>query len=202
MTDSIRSFVLSDSCTLSELRAQFDAATFEQQVSMMYNLGGYDVQKKIYELAAASEPLTRTQLIPDDYPEAKTVRFVGKNSMALFTTFEKRMCRTQIEGGSGIIGYNHTGWRPLMTIVGPGYFIARDCESEWGSACVDYNKVPEHAPHTWPRIIGNEKRLSRFVYNRTIDYLRRVSKDLVIGLATRDGSALPNYFLLVREPLQ
>ena len=45
----------------------------------------------------------------------------------------------------------------------------------------------------------NTYRLSRFVYNGTVDYMRRVARDVFIGTATRDGHELGSYFVLVRE---
>ena len=55
------------------------------------------------------------------------------------------------------------------------------------------------AAEGWPTIKPNERGVSRFVYNRMIDYMRRVADDVFIGLATRDEKSMSSWFLLVRE---
>ena len=46
----------------------------------------------------------------------------------------------------------------------------------------------------------NDQGLSRLVYANMVDYLRRVSKHVLIGRAYKDGKEMPNWFLLCREP--
>lgn len=66
---------------------------------------------------------------------------------------------------------------------------------------VDYTRLPTLAPKGWPRILRNEQRLSRFVYNGTQDVLRGVSKHVSIGRAMRNGKDLDNWFVLCRTEL-
>jgi hypothetical protein len=65
---------------------------------------------------------------------------------------------------------------------------------------VDYTRpLPRRAPPGLPPIVPNHARLSRFVYNGTVDVLRGVSERVTIGRATRGGRPLDNWFVLCRE---
>jgi hypothetical protein len=64
---------------------------------------------------------------------------------------------------------------------------------------VDYRVLPPDKPAAWPKIIPNSARLSRFIYNGTVDYLRRVSKNVVIGRAYRRDKPMDAWFALVRR---
>ena len=59
--------------------------------------------------------------------------------------------------------------------------------------------IPAAHPPGWPEIRPNSRGLSRFIYNNMVDYMRRVAKDVFIGTATRNGSEMGSYFMLVRE---
>ena len=48
-------------------------------------------------------------------------------------------------------------------------------------------------------IRSNESGLARFVYGFMVDRLRRVSRDVTIGSAARNGRELGSYFVLSRE---
>ena len=67
------------------------------------------------------------------------------------------------------------------------------------SVAVDYRRIPRERPAGWPEIHDNRYRLSRFIFNGMVDYLRPVSEHLLIGRATRGSKELDNYFLLCRE---
>ncbi|HZS37047.1 MAG TPA: hypothetical protein VFF06_09475, partial [Polyangia bacterium] len=67
----------------------------------------------------------------------------------------------------------------------------------------DYTRVPQAAPAGWPPIKPNEAGLSRFVYKNLHDFCRRVSRDVIIGSATRVDEKgveqdLDSYFVLAR----
>ena len=93
-------------------------------------------------------------------------------------------------------------------MVGPGYFVAMPSGTpEWaarGAVVVDYFQVPEDTaalPEHWPEVVPNSKGLSRFVYNGTRDFMRRVSKHVSIGAAYKGEKSLDHYFVLVRDSL-
>jgi len=95
--------------------------------------------------------------------------------------------------------------RAIQVTRGPGYFVAVPTASnpEWrsrGAIVVDYFQVPDGAVASgWPRVVPNTKGLQRFVYDRTRDFMRRVSKHVTIGAAFKVEKALDHYFVLVRE---
>ena len=67
---------------------------------------------------------------------------------------------------------------------------------------IDYYDVPPKGaprPESWPKVRPNHARLSRFVYHRTRDYMRGVSKHVSIGRAMKDGKVMDNWFVLCRE---
>jgi hypothetical protein len=92
-------------------------------------------------------------------------------------------------------GYNH---QSLAWLTGPGYFVVHP-EGD-APAAIDYRQVPPVQPPGWPAVKPNDVGLSRFVYRDMVDFLRRVSRHVLIGRATRYGKQLPNFFLLCREP--
>ena len=60
-------------------------------------------------------------------------------------------------------------------------------------------KLPDEKPEHLPKIKSNEAGLTRFVYDSTVDYLRWVSEDVVIGRADKKGvKEMPNWFVLCR----
>ena len=60
--------------------------------------------------------------------------------------------------------------------------------------------MPDGAvPDTWPRVIGNDRGLQRFVYHQTRDFMRRVSQHVSIGAAFKRERPLDHYFVLCRR---
>jgi hypothetical protein len=95
--------------------------------------------------------------------------------------------------GAELWGYNH---QSLAWLTGPGYFVVHEDPAR--GAAIDYRRVPPKGCPTWPSVKPNDQGLSRFVYRGMVDYLRRVSREVLIGRATRGGVDLDNYFLLCR----
>ncbi len=120
----------------------------------------------------------------------------GKNSLPVFTHFEKRFFRPS-DREDVLYGYNEGATRPL---IGPGYFVAHYFE-ERGEVGIDYLNVPPREavlPTGWPEVKPNEKGIQRFVYAGMIDFMRRVSEHVTVGRATKGGKDLPHTFLLCR----
>ncbi len=181
------------------LAETFEAASPAERVEIIESLGGRATQEKIWE-AAAGGKVTIEEMVPKSLGPLRPVIFHGKNSLPAFTRFQKRFCRPAagIERDE-LWGYNYQPTQWLAPLTGPGYFVAYDSPNGLGSVAIDYTKIPPAKPAEWPEIVDNSYRLSRFIYNGTIDYLRRVSQHLLIGRATRAGKPMPNYFLLCRE---
>ena len=149
----------------------------------------------LYEAAAGNPPLHLTDFVPAAVAPRVEVIHEGKNSLALFTRFQKRFCRAP--GSEELWGYNEQANR-LFT--GPGYFVAH--HNDHGELVIDYRLVPratpDQLPPGWPSILPNSARLSRFIYNGTVDVMRRVSQRVTIGRAERNGKPMDAWFALVR----
>lgn len=176
-----------------ELARQLDGMRAEARLATVVRLGRRQLAP-LFEAAAVNEPLRLTDLVPSDTPALAEVIHEGKNSLPLFTRFQKRFCRPPAgqNEGSELWGYNEQAFR---TATGPGYFVVHTSED---GLVVDYTRLPPGKPPAWPRIIPNSARLSRFIYYQTTDVLRRVSRHVVIGRAYRKGRPFDAWFALVR----
>ncbi|MEE8312279.1 MAG: hypothetical protein V3R77_08475 [Candidatus Binatia bacterium] len=199
-TARLRSLLAAPSTDAAEIADQLDRLPSHEAVAAARSLGGRRIQRSLWHCSAANDPITVTDLLPAEYEPMKPVRFHGKNSLPAFTVFEKICCRPPKDRPGAVLwGYNETRIRPL---IGPGYFVVHDTKgNSFGGAAFDYTAVPEDHPGGWPDIRPNEQGLSRFIYNGTIDYMRRVARDVFIGAATRAGNEMDSYFVLVREPI-
>jgi hypothetical protein len=148
----------------------------------------------VFEAAADNQPLRLTDLVPAETPAWQAVIHEGKNSLPMFTRFQKLVCRPPGEDRGELWGYNE---QDLRAITGPGYFVLH--HSPRNEVIVDYTQLPPQPPPGWPKILPNSARLSRFIYNGTIDVLRRVSEGVTIGRAYRQARPMDNWFVLVRR---
>jgi hypothetical protein len=149
-------------------------------------------QAALFEAVAGARPLTLDDFVPATVPPLRPVIHYGRNSLPLFRLFEKRFCRPDGDGGE-LWGYNEQPWKAL---TGPGYFVARQASA--AEVVIDYCEVPPSKPAEWPRILPNSAGLSRFIYHRTRDFMRGVSRHVTIGRATREGKPMDNWFVLCR----
>ncbi len=114
------------------------------------------------------------------------------------THFEKRFCRPRgadPHRSEKLFGFNH---QRLARLTGPGYFVATE-DPRRQEVRIDYADVPDARPEKWPRIRDNESGLASLVYGGMLDTLRRVSKHVTVGSATRRGRNLNSWFVLCRE---
>jgi hypothetical protein len=166
----------------------------EVRVTAVRSIGGGD-QAKIWA-AAAGRSTTLEDIVPSNHAPATEVIHAGKNSLPVFTNFEKRFCR--VAGDDGVLyGYNEGATRSL---IGPGCFVAHHF-ADRDEVGVDYYQVPPDdaaLPEGWPRPVPNEKGLQMLVFAKMIDYLRKVSDHVTIGRAVKKGKETGNYFLLCR----
>jgi hypothetical protein len=177
---------------IREIVGSLDGLNEDERVKIVVGLGRRQLAA-LFEMGAEKPRLQLTDLVPAGVPRMTPVIHEGKNSLGVFTRFQKRCCRPP-EGVEGELwGYNEQSFRGF---TGPGYFVAH--HSERGDLVIDYRRLPPDKPASWPPIISNAARLSRFIYNGTVDYLRPVSRNVVIGRAYRRDRPMDAWFALVR----
>ncbi|MDP6977562.1 MAG: hypothetical protein QF570_03035 [Myxococcota bacterium] len=178
--------------------AQFlDALSHDERVSAIRALGAKE-QSRLYDAADGFAEVRLVDLVSPLIPDLTEVRHHGKNSLPLFSHFEKRFSRPpgrDPEAPSELMGFN---FQTMSPITGPGYYLAREDEDR-REVLVDYNLLPDCHPDGWPEIKPNDRGLARFVYGFMIDTLRRVSEHVTIGSAARHGKDTGNWFVLCRE---
>ena len=180
----------------AKVREFLDRLDHTGRMTAVTSLQGTSLQAKLYDMAKSAPPVTLAELVPADLPALREVIWHGKNSLPVFTHFQKRFCRPKGDRGQQELwGYNH---QTMAWATGPGYFVCHQDGSY--PAAIDYRVVPPEAPPGWPEVKRNDQGLSRLVYNGMVDYLRRVSTHVLIGRAHKGGKEMPNYFLLCREP--
>lgn len=182
---------------LERTRDLLDGLSNAERITAIRSLKGSD-QRKLYSACDGFAPVRLTELVSPTTEDLATVRHFGKNSLALFTEFEKRCCRLPMqdpESPKELIGFN---FQTMSPVTGPGYFTAIE-DAERGEVLVDYRLIPNQRPDSWPEIASNEGPISRFVYGFMVDTLRRVSEHVTIGSAARNGKDLGNWFVLCRE---
>ena len=187
--------------SIQQIGAHLDALDHEARMTELYALNKKR-QRALYERAESAPPITLEHFVPADVPPLTEVIHEGKNSLPIFRVFQKRFCRP-VEGEGELFGYNEgiTRW-----LIGPGYYVAHSTRGEtaWeprGAVVVNYFRVPE-APvvEGWPKIKRNNQGLQMFVYNKTRDFMRKVSEHASIGIAFRKEKSMDSYFILTRRP--
>lgn len=148
----------------------------------------------LYDCVDGFQPLHLHDLVPQGSAPYTPVRHYGRNSLPMFTHFEKRFYRLPDHAAVGGANFQSTSW-----LTGPGYFVARP-NARGDQIVIDYRELPEQAPASWPAIRSNDHGLSRLVYANMTDTLRRVSQHVSIGAAAKGGKAIEAYFVLCREP--
>jgi hypothetical protein len=196
MSNELKTLLSADPIDLSALAAHLDGLESNARVSAVRTITGAQ-QQKIWS-ATEGQGATLADLVPEDAGATVEVINFGKNSLPVFTHFEKRMCRVEGQPDK-LYGYNEGQTRPF---VGPGYFVAHDFP-ERGEVGIDYRIVPPddaQLPDGWPKIKPNEKGVQMFVYKGMVDYMRKVSQTVTIGRAFKGGEKdLGHTFLLCRH---
>ena len=184
-----------DLATLSHF---LDSLGHDERVEAIRQVGRGE-QRTLWNAAKGYAALSLVDLVSPATATGATVRHFGKNTLPVFTHFEKRFCRPDSEDSSDPQELHGFNFQKMAPLTGPGYFVAV-ASSDRPEILVDYRRVPETAPGDWPPIKGNEGGLSRFVYGFMVDTLRRVSEHVTIGSAARKGRDMGSWFLLTREP--
>ena len=175
--------------TQAQLAAHLDALDTEERVRQCRALGKSQ-QRRLWEVCAEAPAFTLEELIPST--ETGTVRWAGKNSLPMFTHFEKRFARK----GADVVGYNFNPG--LAWFTGPGYFTTVQAPDRPREILFDYTRVPSTAPEGWPPVKANTSGGGKLVYGGMHDFCRRVSSTVIIGAATRLGKPIDAYFVLAR----
>lgn len=192
-----------DDSTIDAIGAYLDGLSAAERLAETRTLGRAD-QRKLYEKAANAAPLTLEDFVPAETPARVEVIHDGRNTLPLpsgLKLFQKRFCRPE-SGGARLFGYNQS---PFLRTIGPGFYVAVPTagNAEWekrGAVVVDYFQVPDGpVADGWPKVIPNDKGLQVFVYNKTRDFMRRVSKHVTVGAAYKVEKALDHYFMLCRQ---
>jgi hypothetical protein len=199
----LKSLVLDKSTSIDAIAVALDKASPEERRNAAHSLNRSE-QRALYGKASASRGLTLADFVPTDREPLVQVRHFGRNTLPMprgLQMFEKRFCRPE-DRSERLFGYNQS---PFIGTVGPGFFVAVKTNGhagwpERGAIVVDYFQVPDgKVVKDWPPVIPNTQGLQKFVYNKTRDFMRRVSSHVSIGAAFKVEKALDHYFVLVRE---
>jgi hypothetical protein len=192
----------SDIGTIAVTLDELDAATRLAEVRSLDR----DAQRRLYDKAAASSPIDLAHFVGNAGPLEEVIHD-GLNTLPLpspLRRFQKRFCRPADGGQDRLFGYNEG---PTRHLAGPGYFVAVPTRGRtaWelrGAVVIDYFQIPDGAVAPgWPRVVANDDPMgiSRFVYHETRDFMRRVTKDVAIGVAYSRERTLDHYFVLCRQ---
>ena len=199
----LRDLLLNPSTPPPEIAALFDRLDTSLSIRTVRGLSGRKVQRALWRAAESNPRVTTDDLVPRDYTPMKPVVFHGKNSLPAFTEFQKICFRPRTgaaasaDGGNVLWGYNETS---IKGLIGPGYYVAHDTAADrLGGAAFDYRSIPPEGLPGWPEVRPNHVGLSRFIYNGTVDFMRRVAARVFIGEATRGGKELDSYFVVFRD---
>jgi len=151
--------------------------------------------RSLWALVDGFAEMTLADLVPRTMPPYEPIIHYGRNSLPVFTLFEKRFYR--MGDGSTVGGAN---FQTLSPLTGPGYFVVRKEEGR-PEVLIDYTHLPKEKPAEFPEIRGNESGIARLVYGSMVDTVRRVSDHVSIGSAARAGKPVDAYFVLCREQL-
>jgi hypothetical protein len=194
-TRTVNTFLGSgDGIDLASLASWLDALDDRARAAAVRSMTARQ-QARLYEAVQGFRAITLDHVVPAAVPSRVPVIHTGKNSLHAFTLFEKRFCRPE-DGATRLWGYNEVP-RAVRAVAGPGHFVCYALGST--EVLVDYCELPPAALEGWPALRPNSAGLSRFIYNRTKDTLRGVSRHVSIGRAAREGRLLDNWFVLCRH---
>jgi hypothetical protein len=187
--------LLTNGARAQEIARHLDALPYPERLREVLSVTGRAVGR-LYDAVADAEPLTVDDVVPPSTPVGETVIWEGRNSLPLFSRFQKRFMRTE-EGI--VVGYNH---QTMSFVTGPGYFVARGASGEGPhpkEPYFDYTAMPSTGAAGWPTRKPNDRGLSKLVYANMHDYMRRVARGVMVGKAYKLGEAQDAWFSLTRD---
>jgi hypothetical protein len=158
--------------------------------------------KALYDAALGAPPVRLDEFVPPS-TTGTTLIYEGRNSLALFTRFQKRFLRTK---KGVIVGYNH---QSMMWLTGPGHFVFQPADGKDpvpDEPYIDYVTEPPVIPDGWPAYKPNDEGMSRAVYGFMHDSMRRVANEVYVGKAYRmaedigPAEDIGAYFSLTLQP--
>lgn len=171
-----------------DISTHLDALPAADRIAEVRQMG-HRQQVKLWALAKGKGSLDLSTFV--DAVE-RTVIYEGKNSLPMFTRFQKRFWRPS---QGDVVGYNHNG--PFLSfLTGPGYFLTFPASD--GELVFDYTRAATLRPPEWPEIKPNQGLIAGNVYGGMLDYIRFVAKGTIIGAAFRGGKSRDAYFMLTR----
>jgi hypothetical protein len=183
--------------TYASIREYLNGLDHATRLTAIRAVGGRKKQARLWTLAEDALRLTIEEMVPRSQGNLAPVIFHGKNSLPIFTEFQKRFCRPGEDCDEDVLwGYNH---QTMSALTGPGYFVAEDSDDDQGGVAINYYKTPPGKPDSWPKIPKRTGLVGHLVYGSMIDYLRPLSDHVSIGRAVRKGKITENYFILCRE---
>lgn len=177
-----------------------DGMTHEQRVTAVRTVGRAE-QSRLWDAVDGFGAVSLTDIVPAALAANQEVRHFGKNSLPFFTHFEKRFLRPAGQDPAApteLHGYNHQGSAVGSWFSGPGYFVAV-ADPKRPEVLIDYRRLPDTHPESWPEIRSNERGGARLVYGFMVDTLRHVSQHVTIGRANRHGKDMNAWFMLCRD---
>lgn len=201
---NVSELIASESATIEEIGAYLDGVSHAERAEQVLKLGKKQ-QIALWDKAQDAPFIGPEYFVPADVPATTPVIHHGRNTLPAFKNFQKVMARSAGDNPY-IFGYNEGSTRGL---IGPGYFVVRATagNADWearGPQVVDYFSVPETEcaiPEGWPKVKPNSSGLQVFVYNKTRDFMRRVSEHVSVGSAYKVEKKIGGaYFILCREP--
>jgi hypothetical protein len=190
---TLRQLLCKTPTDLHAVTDHLDALSSDERVEQVRDIPG-KLQALLFAAARDYRLLDFEHFVPPEKPERQFVRHFGKNSLPVFSHFEKRFARPEPQP-KVLWGFNHG---PLMGLIGAGHFVMRT-GPERSELHVDYYSIPPERLDEAPTLAANGKGISNLVYGHMIDVLRGVSEHVTIGRAIKHGKETPNYFLLCRE---
>lgn len=195
-SDLMKRYGMGRAVDLAGLEAELARAAEAERVDLVRSLTKADMVA-LWDAVVGRECVGE-DFVPAETPLGTEVVHAGKNSLPIFSHFEKRFCAA--DGRPGVVyGYNHNWFN--FTSAGPGYFVGRPHDDDRDEYGLNYYEMPPSqgaVPAGWPRVRRNELGLQFFIYARMIDYMRKIAPGVTIGRAWRQGRKTGNYFVLCR----
>lgn len=182
---------------LDAIRGHLDSLSHADRVSQMRTVG-LRLQRDLFNAADGYMPLDIEHFVPKSVANKRFVKHYGRNSLPLFSDFEKHFTRP-LDDAKEAWGFNESG-EFVKTVIGPGWFITRKGDKD-GEIDIDYYRIPGRQIEGAPPLKKNTSGLSRFVYGNMVDVMRKVSEHVTIGNAIKNGKRTDNYFLLTRQEI-
>lgn len=174
----------SEAPSLGALTSALDAADHATRLAWCRSLHGPE-QYRLFAMAEAGGPLSVEDLVRDD---GDVVIHMGRNGLALFNRFQKRVSRL----GGETVGYNEneealggTLGRFYRWLIGPGHFLAYDSPEVPGEVWIDYRAIPTRQHPDFPPLADNDRGVPSLIFGNMVDILRRVSEHVFIGDSTK-----------------